>query len=241
MFSPNIFKKKSKGDAERPFWISYADLMTAMMTLCLVAMAVTILAMNQELKRELSGEEVRAKEIRDVCDSIKNNLKNVSAIHVNCTDNRIDFGEAGRFDYNGYRLKPEAEGYLGMLVPVVLEAASSDVGKKWLKQVVIEGYTDTQGPYLYNLYLSLQRSYWVMCALVDTKRNSNMSLTDNQIQMVRRIFLAGGVSFNDPKNSAAESRRVELRLQFYSRAEKESGDEVSPPKIIASKQDACQL
>ncbi|MCM4930604.1 hypothetical protein MMO01_29800, partial [Escherichia coli] len=42
-------------------------------------------------------------------------------------------------------------------VPLVLEASNSEEGKKWFKQIVIEGFTDTDGSYLYNLHLSLQR------------------------------------------------------------------------------------
>jgi len=241
MLSPSLRLVKRKQDAERPFWISYADLMTAMMTLCLVAMAVTIIAISQELKKELSAEEIRAAEILAICTEIKNSLKDEIHINVDCKDNRIDFGEAGRFDYKDYRLRPEAEAALALLVPNVLEAANSALGQRWLKQVVIEGYTDTKGSYLYNLYLSLQRSYWVMCTLVDPKRNEHLGLSADQVQEVRELFLAGGVSFNDAKKSDEASRRVELRLQFYTRKEQEEFGHAIRPRIVLTQQDSCEL
>ncbi len=158
MFARGLSQDRSKSEAERPFWISYADLMTAMMMLFLVVMAITIIAISRKLDEEVTGEEARAKDILDICSQIQKGIGTKSGINVNCKDNRIDFGEAGRFDYKDYHLRPEAGTKLASLVPVVLAAADSPHGRKWLKQVVIEGYTDTNGPYLYNLDLSLKRS-----------------------------------------------------------------------------------
>ncbi len=232
---------RRKQEAERPFWISYADLMTAMMTLCLVAMAVTVIAMSQELRRELSAEDTRAQQILNLCNEIKAGIAGRPGIHVNCKDNRIDFGAAGQFGYQDYRLHPEVEAELAALVPVILRASNSRDGRKWVKQVVIEGFTDTRGPYLYNLYLSLKRSYWMMCMLVDPKRNAALGLTPEQIQQVRELFLAGGVSFNDAKQSDDASRRVELRLQFFTRKEREEPELSARPHIITTQQESCEL
>jgi outer membrane protein OmpA-like peptidoglycan-associated protein len=241
VLSQAIKPARRKQEAERPFWISYADLMTAMMTLCLVAMAVTILAMSQELKQELSAEDTRAQQILSICSQIKAGIGSRPEIHVNCKDNRIDFGAAGRFGYQDYRLRPEVQADLAALVPVILQASDSTDGRKWFKQVVIEGYTDTKGPYLYNLYLSLKRSYWMMCMLVDPKRNAALGLSEQQIQQVRELFLAGGVSFNEAKQSDDASRRVELRLQFFTRKEQEEPDQTARPRIVTTQQESCEL
>jgi outer membrane protein OmpA-like peptidoglycan-associated protein len=215
--------------------------MTAMMTLCLVVMAVTIVAISRKLEEKISDEVSRARDISKVCNDLQASVGAERGIHVNCRDNRIDFGEAGYFGDNDYKLHPDAERYLAELVPAVLSAAESDLGKRWLKQVVIEGYTDTRGSYLYNLYLSLQRSYWLMCTLVDPKMNASLKLTDAQKQLIREIFLAGGVSFNDAKESLRASRRVELRLQFLSLEEQKSGMSAVRPSIQSTNQDVCSL
>lgn len=241
MLTQIIRPARRKQEAERPFWISYADLMTAMMTLCLVAMAVTVMAMSQELKQELSAEDTRAQQILSICNQIRTGIHDRPGMHVNCKDNRIDFGAAGRFGYQDYRLRPEVQDDLAALVPVILQASNSVDGRKWFKQVVIEGYTDTRGPYLYNLYLSLKRSYWMMCMLVDPKRNAALGLSDAQVQQVRELFLAGGVSFNDAKQSDDASRRVELRLQFFTRKEQEEPEQTARPRIITTAQESCEL
>lgn len=186
--------------------------MTAMMVLFLTAMAVTIAAVTIKVD---GPADQRAKEIADVCERIKDNLKDVQSISVDCADNRISFGEVGRFKTNDYRLPKGANEALAKLVPVVLEVADEGVGKKWMKQVVVEGYTDRVGGYLYNLHLSLLRSEWVLCLLMDPRKNMDLNLSATDLRRVRELFLAGGVSFNGQQDSDDASRRVELRIQYY--------------------------
>ena len=226
-------------EGEKPFWISYADLMTAMMTLFLAAMAVTMVAITREVQKEKQKEVIRAEQIREICSGLESTFASHPFIDVDCTDNRISFGEAGRFDHNDYRLSEEAGKSLAQLVPVILLAADGELGRKWLKQVVIEGFTDTDGSYLYNLDLSLKRSEWVMCMLLDPRRNADMRLTETQLQRVRDLFLAGGVSFNDAKQSKDASRRVELRLQFYGQDERDAG--IDRPSFRSEADDRCIL
>lgn len=232
-------RRKGKGEGEKPFWISYADLMTAMMTLFLAAMAVTMVAISNELAEELTAEEERGKEVQRICDRLAADFQNHASIKVDCSRHRISFGEVGRFAQNDYKLPDGANQSLAELVPRVLAAADSEEGKRWLKQVVIEGFTDTDGSYLYNLHLSLQRSQWVMCLLLDRRKNAALSLTETQLQRVRQLFLAGGVSFNDAKESKDESRRVEMRLEFRPLEEQ---DNVPAPIDFSSRDDdLCML
>lgn len=239
MFSaPARRRARSKGEGESPFWISYADLMTAMMTLFLAAMAVTMVAITYKVRTVESKEAIRATQIHQVCSQIRARFQGDSTIHVDCTDNRISFGEAGRFAHDDYHLPVTAGPAIARLVPVVLDAADGPLGRKWLKQVVIEGFTDTDGSYLYNLHLSLERSEWVMCMLLDPRRNRDLALTAPQLQRVRDLFLAGGVSFNGAKDTKDASRRVELRLQFYGL---DNDHNLSRPVFHAATDDRCML
>lgn len=231
---------RQKDDAEKPFWISFADLMTALMTLFLVVMAVSLMVVTKKINEATQAENDRKSDILNICDSIQKQaiLKN-RVIEVNCKDNRIGFGEAGRFGYNDYRLSVTGIDALQALVPIVLDAANSDKGQKWFKQIVIEGFTDTDGSYLYNLNLSLRRSEWVMCSLLDPKFTNQATLTEAQKNQVKQLFLAGGVSFNSAKDSKEASRRVELRLQFYGLKEKEAAE--PQPQFVSAPIEACQL
>ena len=52
MFNQRPFKKSHKDEGEKPFWISYSDLMTACMTLFLVVMAVTIVMLKKKYENQ---------------------------------------------------------------------------------------------------------------------------------------------------------------------------------------------
>ena len=242
MFGNNRYAKKHrpKDEGEKPFWISFADLMTALMTLFLVVMAVSLMVVTKKINEATQAEKERSSEILDICTSIKDDptLKD-QLVTVDCKENRINFGEAGRFGHNDYRLNSEGVKALSALVPVVLDAANSENGKKWFKQIVIEGFTDTDGSYLYNLNLSLRRSEWVMCSLLDPKFNPELNLTAAQKNQIKQLFLAGGVSFNAAKDSKEASRRVELRMQFYGLKEPE--DIEDQPTFDTVSVESCQL
>lgn len=46
MSNQRYVKKKTKEEGEKPFWISFSDLMTALMVMFLVVMAVALLAVS---------------------------------------------------------------------------------------------------------------------------------------------------------------------------------------------------
>jgi outer membrane protein OmpA-like peptidoglycan-associated protein len=240
MFSNNLPSRHKSEEGERPFWISYADLMTALMILFLVVMVASIVSLTDVIKNQAEGEKQRSKDIAELCRKLKLKAEGSDQrIKVDCNDNRINFGEAGRFGHDDFRLGNEGRNALRNVVPLILDAAESEEGKSWFKQVLIEGFTDTDGSYLYNLHLSLQRSEFVMCTLLDVRATSQIELTETQKAQVRNLFLAGGVSFNNAKESKEASRRVELRMQFY--GVKDKKDQGSQPVFNITKTEICKL
>ena len=232
---------RSKDEGEKPFWISYADLMTALMIVFLVVMVASLVSVTKQITAATQGEKERVNDIARLCQRLELKAKSLKLpIIVDCQDNRVNFGEAGRFGYNDYRLSEEGTNALQAVVPLILEATNSEEGQKWFKQVLIEGFTDTNGSYLYNLHLSLQRSEWVMCTLLDARHTEKMGLSESQRDQIRQLFLAGGVAFNNAKESKEASRRVELRLQFYGL--KEKGLSTAPqPQFHITQDETCQL
>lgn len=240
MFSNHAPLPRKSEEGERPFWISYADLMTALMVLFLVVMVASIVSLTRIIQNEAAGEKKRSRDIAELCSKLKLKAEAVDqSINVDCNDNRINFGEAGRFGHDDFRLGSGGRQALHRVVPLILDAAESEEGKAWFKQVLIEGFTDTNGSYLYNLHLSLQRSEFVMCTLLDARATSHIALTDAQKAQVRNLFLAGGVSFNNAKESKEASRRVELRMQFYGLKDKK--DEIAQPEFHITNPEVCKL
>ncbi|MDF0604915.1 hypothetical protein HZU77_004495 [Neisseriaceae bacterium TC5R-5] len=242
MFNMPQPRARQRDEGEKPFWISYADLMTALMILFLVVMVGSLLMVTKRIAEETGAEKARAADIEVLCHRLALQASKVNlAIKVDCQENRIHFGEAGRFGHNDYRLPAGGSKALLDVVPLVLEAADSPEGKKWFKQVVIEGFTDTDGAYLYNLHLSLQRSEWVMCSLLDPQRSKGSGLSVEQRKQIRELFLAGGVSFNNAKESKEASRRVELRLQFFGLKDQSATNRPALPQFHLSSPETCQL
>lgn len=232
----------SKDEGEKPFWISYADLMTALMILFLVVMVAALSSVTQRIQQAEQGEKQRSGDIARLCERLALRAQEQNrTIQVDCHDNRISFGEAGRFGQNQYHLGQEGQQALQDVVPLILETTDSPEGRRWFKQVVIEGFTDTDGSYLYNLHLSLQRSEWVMCSLLDSRSSLQQQLSPLRQHQIRTLFLAGGVSFNNAKESKEASRRVELRLQFYGLKDAEAIDREAPPAFEEMTAEKCQL
>lgn len=204
-------QRRGKDEAEKPFWISYADLMTALMVLFLVVMAVAVIAITAR-----EGDHER--EI-DKCMALAvQAASRHEGVRVDRGRKVVDFGERARFAFNSSLLSPEQEGVLRRFVPELLSMADSATCKHLLKRIVVEGYTDKTGNYLTNLNLSLMRSQRVLCAMFKT--DGPDPLSDSQKQAVRDLFLVGGFAFNSSKDSDEESRRVEMRIEFIGAGEK---------------------
>jgi outer membrane protein OmpA-like peptidoglycan-associated protein len=207
-----ILKRGGRDEAEKPFWISFADLMTALMVLFLVVMGVALLAVTKNVTERERAEEQHRKDIELILERFTEAAKRYDGIKVDKERRVIDFGDRARFAFGKSNLATDQENVLRQFVPEILSLSNDDLGKRVLKRVVVEGYTDKTGSYLSNLNLSLQRSQRVLCTMFATG-GANL-LSDQQKEDVRSLFLVGGYSFNAAKDTDEESRRVEMRMEF---------------------------
>lgn len=218
--SRTIIRKAGKEEAEKPFWISFADLMTALMVLFLVVMGVALLAVTKTVTEQERKQALHREQIEQLLRRFEQAAKKYDGIEVNRDRQVINFGPKAQFAFGDWRLNPQQEEVLRRFVPEILNISNDELGKSVLKRVVIEGYTDRTGSYLSNLNLSLMRSQKVLCTMFS---NSGTSLlNDDQKEQVRKLFFVGGYSFNAAKDTAEESRRVEMRLEFLGVDEKRS-------------------
>jgi flagellar motor protein MotB len=207
-----LLRRSSRDEAEKPFWISFADLMTALMVLFLVVMGVAILAVTKNVTERERREEQHRRDIEVLVKRFQDAAARYEGITVDPDRRVIHFGDRARFAFARSILSPDQEAVLRGFVPEVLSLANDDLGRRVLKRMVVEGYTDKTGSYLSNLNLSLQRSQRVLCAMFAT--SGSQVLSGIQKEQVRRLFLVGGYSFNAAKETDEESRRVEMRMEF---------------------------
>jgi outer membrane protein OmpA-like peptidoglycan-associated protein len=249
--TPIAVKRGSKGEPEKPFWISYADLMTALMVLFLVVMSVALLAITKtaseasktvsEIERQkIVSERKRVERERDISkllEEVQKAARRYPGVKVDRERNIIDFGDKARFEKAKSTLNVEQARLLRAFAPEILTIARDDLGRKWLKRVVVEGFASPEGDYLYNLNLSLQRSQRVICVLFAKQEAGERPITDVEREQIRDLFLVGGYSFNAAKYNTVtanydESRRVELRLEFLGIGEARPAAEVIAPGNI---------
>ena len=215
--------RRSKGrahrdHAEKPFWISFSDLMTALMVLFMVAMAAALMVITQGAHRLEQQKIERDNTLKACMDEIATLAAQKTYNGVAVRGSSIEFGSIAEFSRNGHNLTDERKDTIRQLMAGVLEVARSGKCDPWIKNIVVDGYASQEGSYLLNLNLSLQRSQRMLCVLLDAKANNSLSEADRKF--VRRKFLVGGASFNAVKERPEESRRVEFRIDFREYGEK---------------------
>lgn len=223
-------RARSRDEAEKPFWISYADLMTALMVLFLVVMAVALLAVTKTVTQREKEEEQQRIDIQKLLDRFDQVAKQerFKGITIDRNRNVVDFGSRAQFPFAKSTLTAEQQRLLRAFVPAILDKTNDDLGKRVLKEIVVDGFTDKKGSYLSNLDLSLQRSQRVLCALFARPGADEQAMTAEQLELTRALFVVGGYSFNAQKDTDDESRRVEMRLQFLGVREKRKPAEGVP-------------
>ena len=228
--------------ADKAFWISFADLMTALMVLFLMVMAVALLSITRTASSTSTTPTTTPSQIvsapvadlpappaitnttntTDTAESeaIKQLMKQLAqavdatpGVQLDARRHVIDFGDRARFPTGSHRLDADSAKLLRQFVPQLLAVTESELGRRWVSRVVVEGFADSRGDYLFNLNLSLQRAQRVLCALLDAPDDGS-ALGDPQRVAVSDIFAVGGFSFNDQRASLDASRRIELRIEF---------------------------
>jgi outer membrane protein OmpA-like peptidoglycan-associated protein len=253
-------------EAEKPFWISFADLMTALMVLFLVSLSVALADANRQkdeaiqAKQQLDLErnklaqalaelqrrdqerdtrrERRSAELQHFLDAVATIVQRHDGVSFDRDRLVVNFGSRALFRHGRHDLTPDQINVLRKLVPELLGIARSTTGQRWLKRVIVEGFTDETGTYLYNLNLSLQRSQRVLCVLLakewpqaltslltrapDSPGRQKIApvlelypVTPEDESSIRALFLVGGYSSNSTKQTAEDSRRIELRIEFF--------------------------
>ena len=206
-------RRAGKDEAEKPFWISFSDLMTALMVLFLVAMAVALIAVTHSLATIDIDKKERDKTIRSCIADVEALTNQFEFKGVSVRGNSIDFGTLVLFGNDRHTFEsPTHEHFVRKFVPRVLELARSERCDKWLKRVVVEGFASQTGDYLYNLNLSYLRSQRVLCVLLNSKAGDSIAIKDREL--IQTLFLVGGSSFNTAVGAASQMRRVELKLEF---------------------------
>ncbi|EAI1055422.1 hypothetical protein GFU71_02515 [Campylobacter coli] len=114
------------------------------------------------------------------------------------------------FDKDSYTLKDEAKASLRKILSEYFNAIINDPNiLSNIENIIIEGHTDSDGSYIYNLDLSQKRAYEVM----------NFIYTFYKDARLQKLLMASGRSFSDPvlvngMEDKDKSRRIEIKFSI---------------------------
>lgn len=121
------------------------------------------------------------------------------------------------FDYDEAELTEEGESALRAVLPIYCKVLLEEKHMPYLAEIIIDGYTDTDGDYSYNLALSQQRSLAVAQYLLDIQYEF---LDNSQIKSLENYLTVNGHSMANPILDAEgnvdkdASRRVEVKFRL---------------------------
>lgn len=205
-------------------WISIADLMTGLMVMFLF-IAINYIVKASQYK--YVQDEIRG----DLKQEFKKELKE-DELELE-PDGTVRFNTSGErllFELGEHTLTSDMQGLLSWFVPRYISTITKPENIKYIKEIRIEGHTDTIPPksgedsYQFNLRLSSLRAIEVLKFVKN--RKSFGKLPDSTKDQLNFLLTATGMSFSKALNSDGElvqesenkkidseiSRRVEFRI-----------------------------
>ncbi len=129
----------------------------------------------------------------------------------------ITFDASILFDYNKAIIKDSGKEFLAEFLPKYADVLLGSKYKDNVSEIIIEGHTDTEGTYMFNLQLSQKRALAVAEFFLSDKSDV---LNKNQIEEMRKLISATGRSYSNPVYGAdgevdmEASRRVEILFRL---------------------------
>lgn len=154
----------------------------------------------------------------DVIEALKNEFsKNNINVDIDAQTGALTLEASVMFDYDQAELTDAGKQALEQILPIYCKVLLQDDYMKYLAEIIIDGYTDTDGDYSYNLQLSQQRSLAVAQYLLDIQGNF---LDVTQSQNLEKYLTVNGHSMANPVLDANgnvdkdASRRVEVKFRL---------------------------
>ncbi|WP_352419013.1 OmpA family protein [Proteiniborus sp.] len=227
---PNQHDEESTTD----YWISYSDMMSSLLLMFILFLTVSIFNFNDtsfKLEKQSQVLEVQGKELmtqkekinsiigvrKQIINALRDEFKNSKLkIDIDPQTGAITFSSGVFFDSSESSLKESGKKYLNEFIPLYFGVLLNEKNRDYISEIIIEGHTDTNGTYMYNLSLSQERAFEVTKYILGEE---GCSFSDNKEEL-RRILTANGRSFSNPifdKNGNVDmdrSRRVEFKFRL---------------------------
>lgn len=201
---------------ETNYWMSYADLMSAMLMVFVLLLSVIILDYKSDMdekQRQIDAvTNVKNNIIADLTEEFKGSNMN---IEVDPQTGAIRFPGNILYEVNSSDLSPEGIKFLREFVPKYFGIILQDKFREDISSIIVEGHTDKAGSYLYNLDLSQARAFSVVQEIYDENFVDfpEKDLSKDYLTSNGRSFM---VPINNPDGTynPDKSRRVEFLFRL---------------------------
>lgn len=217
---------KKSTQEESGAWLTLSDMMTVLMVIFLI-ISITV-SIRLEKFQGVLGNIANEEEL--LCKLLAKNLDehfSEEDISIECTPIRIIFTHPDyKFAKNSSDLSPSFKSALEIFFPVYMNTLEKSDLKKYIDEVRIEGHTDSDGGYIYNMELSQDRSRNVLnfaISLPQLHKSEEYQfwvqsmLTANGLSFSRRVDREGKIMRypydGQGEEDKAQSRRVEVKLR----------------------------
>ena len=174
----------------------------------------------------------------EVVEALKKEFQNNNInVNLDSQTGALTLDASVLFDVNESELTDAGKEALRNVLPIYCKVLMEDTYKSYLAEIIIDGYTDTDGDYAYNLELSQRRSLAVAQYLLDIQGEF---LTADQSLDLQDYLTVNGHSMANPILDAngnvdkEASRRVEVKFRLK---DDEMIDELS--KIMSGSEDTA--
>lgn len=208
-----LFKNEQ---GEGHFWPSFTDLLTTIL-LCFMLIFICMMIIKsleiEEMKETIDQiMGVRAQLVKELQEEFSDsNL----GIEIDEKTGAIIFNTEILFAYNDDNLKPESFKFLDEFVPKYLDTLLKSGYADSIAEIIIEGHTDRDGTYLYNLELAQKRAYSVASYIL----GDDFPYKHIQEHLEKKLTI-NSKSYTDDRTdkdgnySAQQSRRVEFKFRL---------------------------
>ena len=235
-----MHRKKGKNESEEvTYWLSYSDMMAALLLVFVLIISFTMLQAKSQYEakeKELQEQKELLSEQQNIMASQQEQLDKVIGVRsdlaaalreefegsdlkvsVDPSTGAITLDSSILFDVNSYEIKQSGQDFLQEFLPRYVGVLLKPEFRDYISEIIIEGHTDTNGDYMHNLELSQQRALSVarLCVM------DNSTVFDAEaLEKIRPILTANGRSYSDPVYNADgsvnldASRRVEFKFRL---------------------------
>jgi len=237
--------RKNGGDLIN-YWQSYSDLMAALLLMfMLITLAISLKA-NMDYQKELQerdayeaelkeherifkeNEEImkqQEKKINDLIGIKAQIIEELSAafndvdltVKIDNNTGSIAFASSVLFGYDNAEIKDSGEKFLNEFLPIYVNSILNDKFKDYVSEIIVEGYTDDKGGFVYNLELSQRRAFSVSKYCLEHPELFNETI---DFEHLKSVLTTNGKSMSNlikDENGnvdADASRRVEFKFRL---------------------------